>query len=60
MSWRIRRTLSVGPLKTSISKKGLGHSFGFFGLRFGVTAEGRRYWSFGIKGTGFYYIKYIN
>jgi hypothetical protein len=59
MGLRFRRTINTGPLRTNVSKKGVGHSIGFFGFRFGVTAEGRRYWSFGIKGTGFYYIKYI-
>jgi hypothetical protein len=55
---RFSRTFNYGPLKTNLSKKGIGKSIGFFGFRFGTTAEGRRYWSFGLKGTGLYYIKY--
>jgi hypothetical protein len=37
---------------------GLGSSFGFLGFRFGVSPDGRKYWSFGIPNTGLYYIKY--
>lgn len=58
MSWRFRKSFNTGPLRTTVSKSGLGHSFGFFGFRFGVTPEGKKYWSFGIRGTGLYYIKY--
>ena len=58
MSWRWRKTKNFGPLRTTLSKKGIGHSFGFLGFRFGVSADGKRFWSFGIRGTGLYYIKY--
>lgn len=58
MGWRFRKSFGFGPFRTNLSRKGLGSSFGFFGIRFGVTADGRKYWSFGIKGTGLYYIKY--
>lgn len=58
MSWRFRKTKSFGPFRTTISKEGVGSSFGFLGFRFGVSPDGRRYWSFGIRGTGLYYIKY--
>lgn len=58
MAWRWRKTKSYGPIRTTVSKKGLGTSFGFLGFRFGVSPNGKRYWSFGIPGTGLYYIKY--
>lgn len=50
--------MKFGPVRTTFSQRGVGKSIGFFGFRFGVTADGRNYWSFGIKGTGLYYIKY--
>ncbi len=58
MGFRFRKSFGFGPFRTNLSSKGLGSSLGFFGFRFGVTAEGKKYWSFGIKGTGIYYIKY--
>ncbi len=59
MTWRFRKSKNIGPFRTTFTNKGIGSSFGFLGFRFGVTAEGRKYWSFGISGTGFYYIKYL-
>jgi len=58
MSFRFRKSLRVGPFRATFSKKGMGKSIGFFGFRFGETADGRKYWSFGIQGTGLFYIKY--
>jgi hypothetical protein len=58
MAWRWRKTKNYGPIRTTVSKKGLGTSFGFLGFRFGVSPNGKRFWSFGIPGTGLYYIKY--
>ncbi|MFN4198944.1 MAG: DUF4236 domain-containing protein [Flavobacterium sp.] len=58
MAWRWRKTNSYGPIRTTVSKKGSGTSFGFLGFRFGVSPNGKKYWSFGIPGTGLYYIKY--
>ncbi|MEI8270505.1 MAG: DUF4236 domain-containing protein [bacterium] len=58
MGLRFRKSFGFGGLRTNLSTKGVGTSFGFFGFRFGVTAEGKKYWSFGIRGTGLYYIKY--
>jgi len=59
MGWNFRKSFGVGPFRTTLSKRGFGKSVGFLGFRFGVTAEGKKYWSFGIRGTGFYYIKYF-
>ena len=58
MAWRWRKTKNYGPIRTTVSKKGLGTSFGFLGFRFGVSPNGKRFWSFGIPGTGLYYINY--
>lgn len=58
MGWKYRKSINAGPLRTTLSKKGVSHSFGFLGFRFGVTPDGKKFWSFGLKGTGFYYIKY--
>jgi hypothetical protein len=58
MAWRWRKTKNFGPVRTTVSKNGLGSSFGFLGFRFGVSPNGKKFWSFGIPGTGLYYIKY--
>ena len=59
MGWRFGKSFGTGLLRTTVSKKGVGNCIGFFGFRFGVTADGRKYWSFGKRGTGLYYIKYF-
>lgn len=58
MGWRFRKAFNFGPLRTTLSPKGVGTSVGFMGFRLGISAEGRKYWSFGIPGTGLYYLKY--
>lgn len=67
----VRQTISFNHIANSLlayppiqeqtaiaSKNGLGSSFGFLGFRFGVSPNGKKFWSFGIPGTGLYYIKY--
>ena len=46
--------------RTTFSQRGVGNSIGFLGFRFGVTTDGRKYWSFGLRGTGLYYLKYYS
>ena len=58
MAWRFRKIKNIGPFRTMVSKKGVASSFGFLGFRFGVSPVGRKYSSFGVPGTGLYYIKY--
>lgn len=58
--WRFRKVFSLGGFRTSLSKGGVGYSYGFFGFRFGVSPKGCKYISFGIPGTGLYFIKYLN
>lgn len=59
MAWRWRRTKKTGPLRTTVSKKGVGTSIGFRWFRIGISTNKRFFLSFGIKGSGFYYIKYF-
>ena len=58
MGWHWRKSIKFGLVKTTFSQKGVGKSIGFLGFRWGISADGRKFWSFGIKGTGLYYIKY--
>jgi hypothetical protein len=61
MSWRIFRRIRLGGgVNANINSRGVGLSWGIPGLRFGVSAYGRKWISFGIPGTGIYFIKYIN
>lgn len=46
-------------MRTTLSKGGVGMSWGFSGLRGGVSANGRKYITMGISGTGFYFTKYL-
>jgi hypothetical protein len=59
MGWRFRKTFSRGPFRWTLSKRGIGWSWGIPGLRTGVSPSGQRYISAGIPGTGLYYIKYF-
>jgi len=59
MGWRFRKTISRGPFRYTISKKGIGYSIGFMGFRIGSSPSGQNYFSLGIPGTGLYYIKYF-
>jgi hypothetical protein len=60
MGWRFRRVFSSGPFRWTMSKRGVGWSIGIPGLRYGISPTGSRYISFGIPGTGLYYIKYLD
>lgn len=59
MGWRFRRVFGAGPFRWTLSKRGVGASVGLGGVRFGVSPDGRRYVSFGLPGTGLYWIKYF-
>ena len=59
MAWRFRKYFSRGPLRLTLSKRGVGTSFGVPGLRFGHTPKGRLYFSLGFPGTGFYWQKFF-
>ncbi len=59
MPWRFRKIFRLGPMKGWISRTGIGYSWGFPGFRIGVAADGRRYFSIGIPGTGLYFYKFF-
>lgn len=59
MAWRLRKIFSTGPFRFSLSRRGVGWSWGVPGLRHGVSADGRRYVSVGFPSLGLYWIKYL-
>lgn len=59
MSWRWRKSIGRGPIRISMSRKGVGWSVGIPGLRYGRSPDGRKYISQGIPGTGLYRIRYL-
>ncbi|HEX6160908.1 MAG TPA: DUF4236 domain-containing protein [Thermoanaerobaculia bacterium] len=59
MPWHFRKALTFGRARFSLSRRGLGTSFRLPGFRLGVNAEGRWYLSFGIPGTGLYWIHHF-
>jgi hypothetical protein len=55
MGWSYRKSVNLGPFRINVSKSGVGYSVGTGGYRTGVRANGRRYSSFSIPGTGIRY-----
>lgn len=51
-----RKTISRGPVRFTITEKGVGASIGYKCIRFGVSTSGRSYVSVGIPGTGIRYV----
>lgn len=60
MSWIFRKIFRFGPFRTTLSKGGVGMSWGIPGFRIGVSPTGRIYLSIGIPGTGLYFLKYLS
>jgi hypothetical protein len=60
MSWSFRKIFRFGPFRTTVSKNGLGLSFGIPGFRVGVSGNGKKYITLGIPGTGIYYRKFFD
>ena len=60
MSWIFRKTYKSGPFRTTVSKKGIGMSWGIPFFRIGISPTGRKYISIRVPGTGQYYIKYLS
>ncbi len=60
MSWIFRKVFRSGPFRATLSKSGVGMSWGIPGFRFGVSPTGRKYFSIGIPGTGLYLNKYLD
>jgi hypothetical protein len=59
MGWRFRKQVGSGPFRGSITKRGVGISWGIPGFRIGVSPSGRKFLSLSIPGTGLYWIKYF-
>lgn len=59
MGLRFRKTFKTGPIRWNTSNRGMGMSWGFPGFRMGVSADGRRYVSISIPGTGLSYQHYF-
>jgi hypothetical protein len=60
MGWRFRRVFTAGLFRFGLSRAGMGWSIGVPGLRYGVSATGRRYISAGFPGLGLYWLKYLS
>jgi hypothetical protein len=39
MAWRFRKSKNIDPFRATVSKKGIGTSFGLLGFRFGVSPD---------------------
>lgn len=48
--WRFRKVFGRGPFRWTLSKRGIGWSWGIPGLRYGVSPSGQRYISLSITG----------
>src|SRR5437870_4131412 len=59
MGWRFRHVFSAGLMRFTLSRAGVGSSFGLPGLRYGISATGRHYISLGFPGLGLYWMKYL-
>jgi uncharacterized protein YegL len=59
MSWQWRKVIRNGPVRTTVTAKGVGWSIGVPGLRYGISPTGRRYVSVGVPGLGLYWTKYL-
>ena len=55
MGFTYRKSISLGPFRVNLSKSGVGYSVGGKGFRTGVGANGKRYTTFNIPGTGIGY-----
>lgn len=60
MGWQFRRIFSLGALRASMTKGGIGWSINLGICRVGVNPYGRKYVSMGIPGTGIYFMKYLD
>jgi hypothetical protein len=59
MGWRWWKSFGFGPLRTTLSSRGIGWSIGASIFRFGVGPSGARYILVRIPGTGIGFIKYL-
>jgi hypothetical protein len=59
MVWLWRKVYQFGPLRATVSNRGVGWSIGLRFLRFGVGPGGTCYVSIGVPGTGLYFTKLL-
>jgi hypothetical protein len=60
MGFRFQRRIRIAPgMRLNLSKSGIGGSVGRTGLRLGLDAKRRRYFSLGLPGTGFSYRAFL-
>lgn len=57
MGLNFRKIFRFGGFRTSLSKSGVGVSWGIPGLRFGVNSQGNKYFTIGFPGLGIYFTK---
>jgi len=58
MGWRWREVINLGGgIRSILSRRGIGWSWGIPGLRIGKGADGSTWVSVGIPGTGLYFTK---
>ncbi len=60
MGWRFRKIFTQGPIRSTWTGKGMGWSVGVPGFHYGISANGRHYFSVGFPGTGLYYVHYLS
>ena len=60
MGWRFRQSQNLGPVRTTITKRGVGWGLNLGICRVGISPQGKKYVSFGLPGTGLYYIRYLS
>lgn len=60
MGFRFRKIFTTGPIRTTWTGRGVGWSIGIPGFRLGISADGKRYLSIGIPGTGLFYTTQLN
>lgn len=59
MGWIYKKSYKKGPFRTTVSRRGVGTSWGLSFFRIGVTASGKRYLRITLPGTGLYWMKYF-
>ena len=52
MGLKWRKSMSVGPIRANVSNSGVGWSINLGLCRLGLNAQGRLYFSAGIRGQG--------
>lgn len=55
MGWMFRKSKSIGPLRLTVTQRGISTSLGLGPFRVGNTASRGAYWSVGVPGTGWRY-----